>query len=200
MLRAVLFDLDGTLTHPNLDFDALRAEIGVRGRRPILEWLAGQSDAVRGRAWAVIHRHELEAAQTAQLADGAREVLTVITELDLRTGLVTRNSRRSAELVLRRLGLDFDAVVTREDCAPKPSPEPVLECARRLGVLAEEALVVGDFYFDIQSGHAAGARTVLVGANAAPAFSGFDPPLDADYRIGSLHELIPIVRSLAAQR
>jgi len=199
MLRAVLFDLDGTLTRPNLDFDALRAEIGVPGRRPILEWLAGQSDSVRERAWDVIHRHELESAQTAQPADGAREVLTVIAELDLRTGLVTRNSRRSAELALRRLGLDFDAVVTREDCAPKPSPEPMRECARRLGVPPEETLVVGDFHFDIQSGHAAGARTVLVGANPPPAFSGFDPPMRPDYRITDLHQLIPIVRRLAEE-
>ena len=197
MLRAVLFDLDGTLTRPNLDFDALRAEIGVRDRRPILEWLAGQTDTVRERAWEIIHRHELEAARTAQLAEGARELLAAIAELGLKTALVTRNSRRSVELVLRRLGLDFDAVVTREDCAPKPSPEPVLECARRLGLLPEETLVVGDFYFDIQSGLAAGARTALVGASSAPPFPGSDPPPEADHVVNSLRELIPVLHSLA---
>ncbi len=197
MLRAVLFDLDGTLTRPNLDFDALRAEIGIRDRRPILEWLAAQTETVRERAWQIIHRHELEAARTAELAEGAREALAAIAELGLKTALVTRNSRRSTELVLRRLGLEFDAVVTREDCAPKPSPEPVLECARRLGVVPEDTLVVGDFYFDIQSGHAAGAHTALVGESSAPPFPGSDTLPEAGHVIGSLHELIPIVRSLA---
>ena len=198
MLRAVLFDLDGTLTRPNLDFDALRAEIGIRDRRPILEWLARQSAAVRERARAILDGHELESARTAQAADGAHEVFAAIAELDLRTGLVTRNSRRSAELVASRLGLHFDAVVTREDCAPKPSPEPVLECARRLGVAPEETLVVGDFYFDIQSGYAASARTVLVGDGSAPPFEGFDAPVEPDYRIDNLHGLVPVLRSLVA--
>lgn len=198
MLRAVLFDLDGTITRPNLNFDALRAEIGIQGRTPILEWLAGQSEADRTRAWDILDRHELEAARTAELADGAREVLAAMAGLGLRSGLVTRNSRRSVELVVARLGLRFDAVVTREDCAPKPSPEPVSECARRLGVSAASTLVVGDFYFDIQSGHAAGALTALVGVSPSPPFPGPDPVPQADYRINTLHDLIPILRALTA--
>ena len=192
MLEAVLFDLDGTITRPNLDFDAVRAEIGLRERTPLLEWLSTQAEPTRRRAWEVIHRHELRAAQTAQLNDGARELLAVIAELGLRTGLVTRNSRRSAAIVLRRLGLHFDTVVTREDCAPKPSVEPVRECARRLDVVPEHTLLVGDFHFDIQAGHAAGTRTALLSTNP-------QPTPEADYLLTSLYELVPIVRRLAAE-
>jgi HAD superfamily hydrolase (TIGR01549 family) len=195
----VLFDLDGTITRPNLNFDALRAEIGIPGRTPILEWLAGESEAERERVWDILDRHELEAARTAELADGVREVLAAMAELHLRSGLVTRNSRRSADVVVARLGLRFDAVVTREDCAPKPSPEPVRECARRLGVPAASTLVVGDFYFDIQSGYAAGARTALVGVSPSPPFPGPDPVPQADYRISTLHDLIPILRTLTGE-
>jgi len=198
VLQAVLFDLDGTITRLNLNFDAVRAEIGIRGRTPILEWLAGQSEAERERARDILDRHELEAAQTAEPAEGVREVLATMAELRLRSGLVTRNSRRSADLVIARLGLRFDAVVSREDCAPKPSPEPVRECARRLGVPAAATLVVGDFYFDIQSGHAAGALTALVGVNPGPPFASPESVPQADYRISTLHDLIPILRALQA--
>lgn len=197
MLRAVIFDLDGTITRSNLDFDRMRAEIGIGDRTPILEWLAGQSPAVRRRAWEVIRRHELEAARTAEPAQGVEEVLGAAAEMGLATGLVTRNSRRSAHIVLGRLGLRFDAVVTREDCAPKPSPEPVLLCARRLGVAPEEALMVGDFRYDIESGRAAGTRTALLSPGGTARQESPHPTPEADYRLGSLPELIPLLRRLA---
>jgi len=198
MLKAVIFDLDGTLTRPNLDFDRMRAEIGIRTPTPILEWLAAQPERVKERAWDIIHRHELEAAHAAELAEGALELLALLDELQVRTGLVTRNSRCSVEIVLERFGLQFEAVVTREDCEPKPSPEPVLECARRLGVSAGETLMVGDFYFDIHSGHAAGARTALVGTGGLAAFPGTGPVPEADFTVARLSELIPIVKELAS--
>ncbi len=199
MLEAVLFDLDGTITRPNLDFDAMRAELGVRDRTPLLEWMASQPEALRRRAWEVIDAHELRAAQAAELSSGARELLGAVMELGLRTGLVTRNSARSVDIVLDRLGLHFDAVVTREDCAPKPSPDPVLECARRLGARPECTLMVGDYPFDVHSGHAAGAVTALVGTRPKPLPPGYDPGPQAHYQVAALHELIPIVRRLAAE-
>ena len=53
----VIFDLDGTLTVPALDFDAIRAEIGLPPG-PILESLERLSQAERRRAEEILHRHE----------------------------------------------------------------------------------------------------------------------------------------------
>lgn len=197
MLRAVIFDMDGTITRPNLDFDKIRAEVGITDGRTLLEWLAEQPEPVRRRAWEVIHRHELEAALTAEPAEGAQEVLAAAAEMGLGCGLVTRNNRRSVGIVLARLGLRFDAVVTREDCAPKPSPEPVLLCARRLGVTPPETLVVGDFRYDIESGRSAGARTAFLSPAGTAPGRGSEPAPPADYHLRSLRELIPILHSLA---
>src|SRR6185369_9337628 len=72
--RAVIFDLDGTLTEPVLDFDAIRAEIGLPPG-PILEQLAGADPALRARAEVILRRHELAAIDRATLADGCTELL-----------------------------------------------------------------------------------------------------------------------------
>ena len=56
--RAVIFDLDGTLADSLLDFDAIRAEIGLAPGLPILEQLADVDAAARDRAEIIMRRHE----------------------------------------------------------------------------------------------------------------------------------------------
>jgi phosphoglycolate phosphatase-like HAD superfamily hydrolase len=110
-------------------------------------------------------------------------------ERALRRGLVTRNSRKSVEIVLARLGLRFDAVVTREDAPPKPAPEPVWLACRRMGVTPAEVLFVGDFEFDMLAGHRAGVRTVLLRG------PGLETSQHADLMVSSLGELRELLES-----
>ena len=63
--RAVIFDLDGTLADPLLDFDAIRAEIGLAPGLPILEQLADATPAARARAEEIMRRHERTAIAEA---------------------------------------------------------------------------------------------------------------------------------------
>ena len=70
--RAVIFDLDGTLTQPLLDFDLIRAEIGL-GPGPILEQLSALTQAERDRAETILRRHEITAI--APLSTGEIAVL-----------------------------------------------------------------------------------------------------------------------------
>jgi len=175
-LRAVLFDLDGTLVRSELDFDRIRREAGIEGV-PILEYMAQAPPERRREIAEILERHEAEAAACCAPADGVREVLGWLRTRRIGSAIITRNSRRSAETVMRRLGLPVEAVVAREDAAPKPSPEPVLRACRALGVLPAETLMVGDFIFDIQAGRAAGARTALLrlpGRNYDGVESDFD--------------------------
>src|SRR5205807_3799833 len=72
--EAVLFDMDGTLTEPMLDFPAIKAEMGI-GTRPILEALAELTGPSRAAAEAVLLRHEEHAAENSTLNPGCREVL-----------------------------------------------------------------------------------------------------------------------------
>src|SRR6476660_3207252 len=64
--RAILFDMDGTLTEPMLDFPRIKAEMGI-GDRPILEALAEMDGERRAAAEAVLHRHEELAAAESKL-------------------------------------------------------------------------------------------------------------------------------------
>ncbi|UCD28543.1 MAG: HAD family hydrolase [Planctomycetota bacterium] len=190
-VEAVIFDLDGTLTEPYFDFDAIRQEIGLptEPRTPILEAIEQMAPQERMRAEAIIQRHEEEGAQASELRDDAREVMAAIRSQSIPVGLLTRNSRQSVETVIAKHQMQFDAIYTREDGPIKPSPVPVLELCRRFAVGAESAVVVGDYLFDIQAGNAAGATTVLmIGDGPKPDFSD-----QADYVIHRLQELLMLL-------
>jgi HAD superfamily hydrolase (TIGR01509 family) len=182
----VIFDMDGTLTRDQLDFDAIRLEIGLE-REPILEALERMSPADRARAEAILHRHEAAAADTSELQPGAAGVLADLRRRGIAVALMTRNSRRSAETFLARHGLAFDRVRTREDGAIKPSPAPVVELCAALRRSPGDAWVVGDFHYDLICGRQAGARTILLWDRPVPLP---DWAAQADHVIRQLSELL----------
>lgn len=165
-IRGILFDMDGVVVRQQLDFLAIKQEIFGNTHGYILERMGELSPSERLRAESILERHETAAALAAEPMDGIQAFLAWMEATDLRSGLVTRNSRKSVELVLGRLGICFDAVVTREDAQPKPSPEPVWTACRGMGLLTAEVMFVGDFEFDMLSGRRAGARTVLLRSGA----------------------------------
>jgi HAD superfamily hydrolase (TIGR01549 family) len=157
----VIFDMDGTLTRPFLDFRRIREEIGLP--EPLLEtMLALPLGPERNRAFSILERHEDDAAERSELSDGARGVLDFLRARGKRAALVTRNSQKSAARVLEKHALAFDMVVTREDAPVKPRPEPLQLICDRLGVPPAEALMVGDYKYDVIAGRAAGLRTALL--------------------------------------
>jgi HAD superfamily hydrolase (TIGR01509 family) len=195
--RAVIFDLDGTLTEPLLDFDAIRLEIGLRPHLPILEQLADGDDALRARAEPIMRRHELDAIRRATLADGCRELLGHLGALQIPAAILTRNVREAVEMFARQFGLAFAASYTREDGPPKPSPAGVLALCARLGVAPADTLTVGDYKFDILAGRSAGSRTALVAPAAPDDLEDWGGP---DLIVGSLRELLPLWRAPGPRR
>lgn len=193
--RAVLFDMDGTLTCPLLDFDAIRRDMGLPRGRPILEAMLELDDGVRATARAVLLRHEREAAERATLNDGCVELLATLRERRVPVAVVTRNSLESAELVLGTHRLEVGALVTREDEPYKPSPEPLLLALRRLGVACDPAHVwmVGDGEHDIAAANAAGTRAVWLSHGRSRRFSA-TPCLE----IRDLVELTAILQGVLA--
>lgn len=157
---AIFFDMDGTLTAPLLDFAVIRAEMGAPRGQGILEWLHTQPPARRGPAEAVLLRHEAHAAENATLNPGCRQLLDWLRHAGIATALITRNSRRCAEIVCRLHALRFEAIVTREDAAFKPDPAPLRLASAHLRVDPSAAWMVGDGEFDVLAGHAAGCPTV----------------------------------------
>jgi len=167
--RAVIFDMDGTLTRPYLDFPAIRASIGVP--EPLLEnMLALAPGPERDRAFSLLERFEDEAAEASELNPGAREVLAFLAARRIPSGVLTRNSRRSTERVLSKHGLRFELCVTRDDAPAKPRPEPIWLICEKLRVEPAHALMVGDFKFDVLAGRNAGTRTALLTFGKTPSY------------------------------
>jgi HAD superfamily hydrolase (TIGR01509 family) len=203
-LRAVIFDFDGTLTHPGaLDFPAIKREIGCPPDQYLLEWILSlPPGATRDAASLALERFELAAADASGPNEGAEELVHRLREHGMAVSVLTRNGLRAVEHALRRFAsltlADFDVVVTRDDggIAPKPAPDGVLHAAAAMGVPAAETLVVGDFLLDVQAGRAAGAVTAYLRNHGAPGDGEAAEPeaVDCDFVVGRLPELIEVVR------
>ncbi len=198
-IRAVIFDLDGTLTAPLLDFAAIRRELGVPPGHPILEALEHFELPRRVMAEEILRRREMEAIEAATLAAGCREVLAFLESRGLPVAILTRNIRAAVEHFTSRFGFRFAATFTREDGPAKPAPDGVTALCRSLGVAPSETLVVGDYKFDILAGRDAGCRTALVRPGelggqvplAVAQSAEWGPP---NHVVDSLHGLIPLLR------
>lgn len=152
--------MDGTLTVPVLDFRCIRRELGIgEGEGDLVEVIKRRGEAEQREAWAVIERHEEEAAANCRFQPDVEAVLNRFAAARIRLAVITRNSRRSADIVLQRLGVRFDPVLTREFPFMKPSPEPVRHILAAWQLNPRNVLMVGDYIHDIASGRDAGTYT-----------------------------------------
>jgi len=189
-IRAVIFDLDGTITQPYFDFDAIREGPGLRrDGGPVLEALEHMTAPQRQRAESLLHDHEEKAVAASQLNPGAKETLTQLRQRGIRVGVLTRNRKRNAEAVATMHGLSFDAIVGREDGPVKPDAFGVRHLCQHFGVDPSETLLVGDYLFDLLCARSAGAIPVLI-ANQQQAN---DFAHHADFQIKELTEILPII-------
>jgi predicted PurR-regulated permease PerM/phosphoglycolate phosphatase-like HAD superfamily hydrolase len=194
-VRAILFDLDGTLLSigdgaveqlaqrlgsiPLLsrlyDDERMARRVIARSRRP-LNIAADLANVVgldgRFPSWEE-WLHRLYGGQEPPhyaLVEGVQPFVRASSQAyDL--GIVTRWDRRDTNEVIQRLGLRgyFKVIVTREDVRRrKPNAESIRRAAKALGHSPEQCIVVGDTPLDINAGKQVGALTVGV-------LSGLDP-------------------------
>ncbi|MFQ6036881.1 MAG: HAD family hydrolase, partial [Sedimentisphaerales bacterium] len=162
-IKAVIFDLDGTITQPYFDFDVIRQEMGLdRNSGPVLESMQKMTHQQRQRAEQILHFHEQKAVTKSRLNPGAKQTLDTLREAGISIGILTRNRRRNALAIARKHNLKFDAIVDREDGPVKPDAFGVLRICQQFGIQPAETLVVGDYLFDLLSAKAAGAVAVLL--------------------------------------
>lgn len=189
-IRAVIFDLDGTITQPYFDFDAIRQEMGLdRDSGPVLESMQKMAPAQRQRSAQILHLHEQKAVRESKLNAGAQQTLAALREAGICVGILTRNRRANALAIARKHDLRFDAVVGREDGPVKPDAFGVLQLCRQFGVKPQDSLFVGDYLFDLLCAKAAGAVAVLL-ANHENA-SQF--ARHADFTIENISQVLEII-------
>ncbi len=108
-----------------------------------------------------------------KLIPNAKETLETISQKGIKMGIVTSTPRENMKVKLPPLvdsGINdlLEVIIHADDVSlKKPAPDPLLECSKRLGILPELCMYVGDARTDIQAGKAAGMKTVGV-------LSGFD--------------------------
>ncbi len=162
-IKAVIFDLDGTITQPFFDFDAIRKEMGYPvDAGPILELMEKMTAGQREQAERILNAHEEKAVAESTLNPGAKETLEELRRRKILIGILTRNKKDNAFAVAAKHGLKFDAVVGREDGPVKPDVFGVLYLCKKFAIKPQEALVVGDYLFDLLCARAAKAIPVLL--------------------------------------
>jgi len=162
-VKAVIFDLDGTITRPYFDFDAIREEIGLaRDSGPLLESMEKMNPQLRRKAEKILYNHEEKAVIESKLNAGAEQTLSALRAAGIHIGILTRNKRGNAYAIAQKHKLKFDAVIGREDGPVKPDAFGVLQLCRQFGVKPQETLLVGDYLFDLLCAKAAGAVAVLL--------------------------------------
>lgn len=190
-IKAVIFDLDGTITEPFFDFDAIRAEMGLtREDGPVWEAMLQMPAERHKEVEVILHHHEQKGVEESQLNAGAKETLNWLKARSIKIGILTRNRAANAWAVAEKHGVTFDEVIGREEGPVKPDCYGVKELCRRFGVEPEETLMVGDYLFDVQCANEAGAVSVLL-ANHEQA-DEFAP--HADFTIDRIDEIIEIIK------
>jgi len=189
-MKAVIFDLDGTITQPYFDFDAIREEMGLpKNSGPVLESMQKMTPKQRQRAEKILHFHEQQAVTESKLNPGAKQTLDTLRKAGISIGILTRNRRCNAVAIARKHNLKFDAIVDREDGPVKPDAFGVLRICQQFAVKPEETLVVGDYLFDLLSAKAAGAVAVLLANHQkADEFTKH-----ADFRIERIDQIMQII-------
>lgn len=210
IVDAIIFDLDGTLIDSAdiyfrlIEEVCMRLDLAVPPREVILEAsrsakgnlrkilpdnIIGVKDKVIDQVMTIIGeifpRMFLEGVS---LIPGVVDLLNRISEKGIKIGLVTSTHLRFLDgklYLLRKAGVAnlIESVICIEDVSRlKPEPDPLIECAKRLGVSRDKSVYVGDSYVDIRAGKAAGMKTVgiLTGMDDYKALKKEEPDVIID--------------------
>lgn len=182
-VKAVLFDLDGTLIDSAPDLgaaaDKMRTDrglpsfpleryrpmagAGARGMLGIAFGITPEHPDFAAMREEFFRNYESCMTQRTYVFEGVKQLIDSLVEREVAWGVVTNKSMRFAGPLTRGMSLFSTArTVVGGDTTPhpKPHPAPLLEAARQLKVKPIECVYVGDDLRDMQAGKAAGMATV----------------------------------------
>lgn len=185
MIKAVFFDLDGTITDTEKYYQAtwpaafaafgyeisqdrvleLRSLTGCFARERVKEWFGEECSYDAVRAYRKPLTDELFEKNDIPLKPGAVELLSRLEEQKIPAVLVTAQNRERAEKNLEKAGLIryFRRIIGAENVKyGKPAPDVYLYACREFGLEPENVLVVEDSPNGVKSAYGAGCRVVMV--------------------------------------
>lgn len=219
-IRAVLFDLDGTLIDsapdlgaaadqmrlerdlPSLPLDRYRpmAGAGARGMLGVAFGITPDHEDFPALREEFFRNYEQRMTRDTFAFDGVAELLSRLRELGFAWGVVTNKSMRFTGPLTQAMPLFATAgAIVGGDSTPhsKPHPAPLFEAARQLGLAPQQCVYVGDDERDVAAGRAAGMPTVA----ATYGYLGGTPDVDRwnpDARISSPLALLPLLQTRPA--
>ena len=220
-VAAVIFDLDGTLIDSiDIYFRIVENALERLGLPPVprgkilaaaesedFKWelvlpqdILDHRENIIDEAWAVINEIAPQMfAEDLNIIAGADDIVKKIAAKGLKIGLVTSTQKHYLEtkmVPLKNTGADklIEIAITSDDVIKrKPAPDPLLACARQLELRPASCAYIGDTTTDMQSGKAAGMRTVgvLTGFDDYDALKKEEPDAIID-SVADLTEVISI--------
>ncbi|MCU1716525.1 N-acetylmuramic acid 6-phosphate phosphatase MupP [Pseudomonas sp. 5P_3.1_Bac2] len=184
-LRAVLFDMDGTLLDSAPDFIAISQAMRTARGLPLIaeklirDHISGGARAMVAANFAIkedsdgfealrqefLERYQQHCAVLTKPFAGIEQLLNEIEQAKLIWGVATNKPVRYAEPIMQQLGLaQRSSVLVCPDhvSRSKPDPEMILLACEKIGVAPAATLFVGDDERDIEAGRAAGCKTAAV--------------------------------------
>jgi HAD superfamily hydrolase (TIGR01509 family) len=181
MIKAVIFDRDGIIidsesVHVNSVVTAFN-EFGINISEDEKEWIAGRRPEdyllVLNKKYNVtyedvrkIQRIKFnEMIETAAIYPDTINMIKKIHQDGLLVALTTSSGLAGTIDILNKTGIKnlFQVIVTSADCInKKPDPEPYIITAKKLGVKAEECLVIEDSNPGLQSAKGAGMKCIII--------------------------------------
>lgn len=224
-MKAVLFDLDGTLIDTAADFIRIIQQMCREEGRPLVapELIRTQvSEGARAMVKLVYPELQLEdpvflqhrqrfldmygadIAVDTDLFDGMYPLLEQLEENDIPWGIVTNKPRWLSEALLQALNLSerCAVLVCPEDVTrTKPDPEPMYLAAKQLNLAAEDCIYVGDHPRDIDAGRHAQMLTILAAYGYLP-FQYKDDlnAWQADHIVHTVAELHQLIQTLVLKQ
>ncbi len=184
--------MDGTLTISAHDFEYIRRELGLPSQAPILEALNAMPETLSAPLWQKLNELEEYFAEKSSLMNGAAELLEKLYARGADLAILTRNTRSVVEKTLLACGLEHyfpkEYRLDRDSCTPKPSPDGVHQLLSLWQASAGDAVMVGDYLYDLQAGRSAGVTTIHLETGR-----GIDWPEFTDIKVNHLAEIQALI-------
>ena len=200
-IRGIVFDMDGTLTVPCIDFAEMRRRVGVHPTEgDILKIIHGWDEARQTEAHRVIAEIEEQALRDMKIMAGAVELCKELDERNMPRAIVTRNVMSSVDFFHdKHFPLPpFHPSLSREWQPYKPDPASLHYIADQWKVESAELVMIGDSCRDdIGAGSNAGATTILI--DEEKRWSGVDDrrlPVRPDFIVHDLFEARVVLHEL----
>ena len=191
-MKAVLFDLDGTLIDTAADFIRIIQSMCREQQRPVVDADSIRSQVSEGAramvklvypelaiddATFLAHRQDFldrygqQIVVETDLFEGMYPLLHMLEQHQIPWGIVTNKPRNLSESLLEALDLQqrCSVLVCPDDVThAKPHPEPMFLAAKQLQIDPEQIIYVGDHPRDIEAGRNADMYTILAAYGYLP--------------------------------